>query len=73
MHWFNNFGNPPAEPGRGQWEGDTLSFEHDMGHQQGRTILELEGANALNLRVEMSEDGKRWDRAVDGRYRRATC
>jgi len=24
----------------------------------------------MNFRVEMSEDGKRWDRAEDGKYRR---
>lgn len=70
MHWFDNFGNPPAEPGRGVWKGDTLAFDHDMGNHKGRTIFELDGEDSLNFRVEMSEDGKRWDRAVDGAYRR---
>lgn len=42
LHWFDNFGNPPAQPGRGQWKGDTLAFEHDMGKHQGRTIFELD-------------------------------
>jgi len=58
------------QPGRGKWKGDTLAFEHDMGTHKGRTIFELDGKNAMNFRVEMSEDGKRWDRAVDGKYRR---
>ncbi len=70
MHWFDNFGNPPAKPGRGEWEGETLSFEHDMGPTRGRTMFELEGENALNFRWRWNENGKRWDRAVDGRYRR---
>ena len=71
LHWFDNFGNPPAKPGRGQWKGDTLAFEHDLGGQhRGRTIFELDGRDALNFRVEMSDDGKKWDRAVDGKYRR---
>jgi hypothetical protein len=70
LHWFDNFGNPPAQPGRGQWKGDTLTFEHDMGEHRGRTIFELDGKNAMNFRVEMSGDGKSWDRAVDGKYRR---
>jgi hypothetical protein len=58
----------PAQPGRGK--GDSLAFEHDMGEHRGRTIFELDGKNAMNFRVEMSADGKRWDRAVDGKYRR---
>jgi hypothetical protein len=70
LHWFDNFGNPPAKPGRGQWKGNTLAFEHDMGKVQGRTVFELDGKDALNFRVEMSEDGKKWNRAVDGKYRR---
>jgi hypothetical protein len=70
LHWFDNFGNPTAQPGRGQWNGDTLTFEHDMGDTQGRTIFELDGKDAMNFRVEMSADGKKWDRAVDGKYRR---
>ncbi len=41
-----------------------------MGKHQGRTIFELDGKDAMNFRVEMSEDGKSWDRAVDGKYRR---
>jgi len=70
FHWFDNFGTPPAEPGRGRWEGDTLAFEHDLGKHKGRTVFELDGQDDLKFRVEMSEDGKTWDRAVDGRYRR---
>jgi hypothetical protein len=70
LHWFDNFGNPPAKPGRGRWKGNTLAFEHDMGKVQGRTVFELDGKDALNFRVEMSEDGKKWNRAVDGKYRR---
>ena len=69
LHWFD-FGNPPAAPGRGQWKGNTLKFEHDLGRHRGRTVFELDGKDGLNFRVEMSEDGKRWERAVDGRYRR---
>jgi uncharacterized protein DUF1579 len=70
LHWFDNAGTPPAKPGIGQWQGDALTFEHDMGDHKGRTIFELDGEDALNFRVEMSEDGKKWDRAVDGRYKR---
>ena len=71
FHWFDNAGTPPASPGRGEWKGNTLTFDHDMGGHKGRTIFELDGKDALQFRVEMSEDGKRWDRAVDGKYRRA--
>jgi hypothetical protein len=67
LHWFDNFGNPPATPGRGQWKGDTLAFEQD---HHGRTIFELDGKDALNFRIEMSEDGKSWNRILDGKYRR---
>jgi hypothetical protein len=41
-----------------------------MGEHKGRTIFELAGKDAMNFRVEMSNDGKKWDRAVDGKYRR---
>ncbi|MEO8432780.1 MAG: DUF1579 family protein [Acidobacteriota bacterium] len=70
LHWFDNSGTPPAEPGRGQWEDGTLAFEHDMGKHKGRTVFAVDGKDSLNFRVEMSEDGKKWTRAVDGRYRR---
>ncbi len=70
FHWFDNAGNPPATPGLGDWKGDALTFDHDMGKHKGRTVFELDGKDALNFRVEMSDDGRKWDRAVDGHYRR---
>ena len=71
LHWFDNFGNPPATPGRGQWTGNTLAFVHDYGQgPRGRTIFALDGRKAMDFLIEMSEDGKTWNRAIEGKYRR---
>lgn len=43
LHWFDNFGSPPAQPGRGKRKGDTLAFEHDMGtHRDERSSSSTE-------------------------------
>jgi uncharacterized protein DUF1579 len=70
LHWFDNFGKPPAAPGRGQWKGNTLAFDHDYGEHRGRTIFELDGKDNLNFRIEQSEDGKTWSRPLEGKYKR---
>jgi hypothetical protein len=69
LHWFDNFGNPPAAPGHGQWQGDTLTFHHEYPTGSGRTIFGL-GDSELKLRVEMSPDGKSWKPLIEGSYHR---
>jgi hypothetical protein len=69
LHWFDTFGIPPSNPGRGQWHGDTLAFEHDLPSHKGRTIFQL-GEGALAFRVEM-DNGNGWQPAVEGTYVRS--
>ena len=71
LHWFDNFGNPPAEPSRGDWKGDRLVLENGTGAHRGRTIFALDGDDAFKFGIEMSEDGgKSWNATLDGDYHR---
>jgi hypothetical protein len=70
MHWFDTYGSPPDRPGRGQWEGDTLAFEHDLPSHKGRTVFTL-GGGELGFRVEMNVGGQGWKTAVEGTYARS--
>ena len=70
LHWFDNFGNPPAAPAKGTWKGDTITFEnHGEGHH-GRTIFEVAGDAGLVFRVEMSADGTKWSRTLEAKLKR---
>jgi len=71
LHWFDNFGSPPAEPSRGDWQGDRLVLENGSGDHRGRTIFALKGDDAFEFGIEMSEDGgKSWSSTLDGDYHR---
>ena len=69
MHWFDNFGSVPGQPGRGQWEGDTLRIEHVRGPSKSRTSFTLDGEH-LRFRAEHQVQGQ-WQPLVEGTYRRS--
>jgi hypothetical protein len=67
FHWFDTFGSPPNRAGRGQWNGNALTFEHST----GRTTFQLDAPGALTFRVEMPlAENQGWQTAVEGKYRR---
>jgi len=67
LHWFDTFGSPPAAPGTGQWQGDTLKF-HQEG--SGNTIFQL-ADGGLIFKIEMDVDGTGAKPIIVGNYRRA--
>lgn len=69
MHWFDCWGTPPNEPGRGQLNGDTLTFDFDYPQHKGRTVYSLD-KGALIQRVEMDMDGKGFKSVIEGKYRK---
>jgi hypothetical protein len=71
MHWFDNFGSPPHAPGRGRWEGNALTFQHELPTHQGRETFSL-SEGKLTFKVEMTFAGK-WTTVVEGDYRRASA
>jgi hypothetical protein len=72
-YWIDSMGLAPAAPSRGQWEGETLTFEHSpVGDQRGRYSYEFSGQNALRFQIECSKDGGRtWTKFMEGNYQRA--
>ena len=70
LHWFDSYGLPPDRPGRGQWRGDTLAFEHEYSTKVGRTVFQL-GGPGLVFKVEMNFENQGWQTALEGTYRRA--
>src|SRR6185436_12826252 len=72
-YWVDSMGQVPAAPSRGQWNGDTLVFEHEpMGERRGRYTFQLSGDTTLLFRIENSQDGgQSWQTFMEGRYRKA--
>lgn len=70
MHWFDSMGCAPAEPAKGQWLGNTLTFQNKspMGH--GRFTYNFDGEGRYTFRMEGSQDGTQWMTMMEGRYTR---
>jgi len=70
MNWFDSMGSPSNAPARGRWEGNTLTFEQrtPMGH--GRYIYTFEKDGQYRFQIENSQDGKQWQKFMDGKYTR---
>jgi hypothetical protein len=71
-YWVDSMGSVPAAPSRGQWNGDSLIFEHEpMGDRRGRYTFEFSGETLLIFRIENSQDGgKSWQTFMEGKYRK---
>ena len=68
LHWFDSYGSPPSEPGYAQEEKNSRwIFVHDYPTHKGHTIFEV-SKNELRFKVEMSEGGKPFTTAIEGRY-----
>jgi hypothetical protein len=71
-YWVDSFGMVPAAPSRGQWNGDTLVFEHEpVGDRRGRYTYQFSGDDAVTFTIENSQDaGKSWQLFMTGKYRK---
>lgn len=71
MNWFDSMTpGGSCRPVRGKWEGDTLTFESEA-PQRARYTYRLRGPDALDFRIELSQDGETWTGFMEGRYARA--
>lgn len=68
MHWFDNMGSP-AEVFKGRFEGDILTLAHG-GPMHARLRYDLSNAKRMGSSMEMSQDGKKWNKLFDATYER---
>ena len=71
-YWVDSFGMPPAAPSRGNWDGDTIRFEHEpQGDQRGRYTYAFQGDDRFTFTIENSHDGgKTWSTFMEAHYER---
>ena len=70
-YWVDSMGSVPAQPSRGEWIGDTLTFESTFPQGRGRYTYRFEGADTYHFRLENSFDGgQSWTKLMEGTYHR---
>jgi hypothetical protein len=70
-YWVDSMGQPPAAASRGDWKGDTLTFESSSAHGKGRYTFRFEGDRTYHFRLENSFDGgKTFTQLMEGTYHR---
>ena len=72
-YWVDSMGFVPPGPSRGQWNGDTLVFEHEpIGDKRGRYTYRFPDADSYTFQIENSDDaGKTWYTFIEAVYHRA--
>lgn len=68
LHWFDCMGSPP-EVFTGNWDGEVLTMSHG-GHMHARITYEMSTLDEMKSSMDMSQDGERWNRLFDARYKR---
>lgn len=69
LHWFDCMGSP-AEVFTGTFTGEVLTLAHGGPGMHARLTYDLSVPAEMRTRMEMSQDGVRWNALFDGRYRR---
>lgn len=69
MYWFDSIGIP-GTAARGQWNGNTLSFEHRTPMGYSRYVYVMERDGRYSFRIDNSQDGKNWSCFMEGTYNR---
>jgi hypothetical protein len=69
MHWFDSMGQG-REEFRGTWSGDRLVLQSKSPMGFARLTYDFSKPGSLISGMEMSEDGKSWNKLFDGNYRR---
>jgi hypothetical protein len=72
-YWIDSMGEVPPSPSRGQWQGDTLMFEHEpMGDRRGRYTFQFPDQSSYRFKIENSQDGgKTWQVFMEATYRKS--
>jgi len=68
--WWADGMCPTGGLAKGQWQGNTLSFQNQspMGHS--RYTYVIEGPERMTFRLESSQDGKNWTLFMEGKFRK---
>jgi len=69
LHWFDCMGSPP-EVFTGTFDGDVLVLAHGGPGMHARMTYDFSEPGTLVSKMEMSQDGAKWNTLFDGRYRR---
>lgn len=69
LHWFDCMGSPP-EVFTGRFEGDVLSVAHGGPGMHARLTYDLSTPGVMGSSMDMSQDGKTWNRLFDATYRK---
>jgi hypothetical protein len=70
-YWVDSMGSGPAAASRGEWKGDTLTFESSSAHGRARYTYRFEGERTYHFRIENSFDGgKSYQPMMEGTYHR---
>lgn len=71
MHWFDSMGGGGYTlPAKGQWTGNTLTFQHETPMGMARYVYNFEGEGRYTFKIENSQDGKEWKPFMEARYQR---
>ena len=72
MYWTDNVA-PSTEPIWGQWEGDTLPFQHQNQQMGGwnRYVYRFNADGTHTFIMQSSQDGKTWSPSMEGHFRKA--
>jgi hypothetical protein len=67
-HWSDTMGGVPREASRGEWKGNTLSFQHvgEKGHSRYTYTFRRDGT--VDFSIESSQDGRSWMPFITARY-----
>jgi hypothetical protein len=69
LHWFDCMGSPP-EVFRGKFIGGLLTVAHGGPGMHARFTYDVGDPREMVSRMEMSQDGEKWNTLFDARYRR---
>lgn len=67
LHWFDCMGSPP-EVFTGNLKNDILTVAHGGPGMHARLTYDLSKPGTLRTSMEMSQDGKAWNKMFDGVY-----
>src|SRR5262249_1220777 len=69
LYWFDSMGMP-ANLFRGQFDGDKLTVTSTSPQGQSRLQYEWPAPGQMRSRMEISQDGQKWNSLFEGTYRR---
>jgi len=69
MYWVDCMGSPP-EVFEGRFDGDVLAMGHGGPGMHARMTYDLTDPSCLRSWMEMSHDGKTWNKLFEARYTR---